>query len=161
GGLLDIRTQALDQQEKSIQDQIDVRQRQVDKVAADLRAQFTALETFVNDLKTQGSFLSSAFSNYRRWEEDWMQSQQYPKRYTQAQVTSVDRKQLLLLVLDGGLTFLRRARAALAAGNLNEYAENLRRAQAIISELLSTLDHEAGGQIATDLARLYEFMLFH
>ena|SRR5215510_4111864 len=90
-----------------------------------------------------------------------MQSQQYANRYTQAQVTSVDRKQLLLLVLDGGLTFLRRARAALTAGNLNEYAENLRRAQAIISELLSTLDHDAGGQIATELARLYEFMLFH
>jgi flagellar secretion chaperone FliS len=88
-----------------------------------------------------------------------MQAQQYANRYTQAQVTSVDRKQLLLL--DGGLTFLRRARAGLAAGNLNEYAENLRRAQAVISELLSTLDHEAGGQIAADLARLYEFMLFH
>lgn len=90
-----------------------------------------------------------------------MQSQQYANRYTQAQVTSVDREQLLLLVLDGGLTFLRRARAGLAGGNLPEYGENLRRAQAIISELLSTLDHQAGGQIASDLARLYEFMLFH
>ena len=59
GGMLDIRSHAIDQTERSIQDQIDVRQRQVDKVAVELKAQFAALESFVNNLKTQGNFLSS------------------------------------------------------------------------------------------------------
>jgi flagellar protein FliS len=90
-----------------------------------------------------------------------MDTQSYAGRYTQAQVTSVDQKQLLLLVFDGGLKFLGLAREALAAGDLVGFGTNLSRAQAIISELLSTLDHTAGGAIAADLTRLYEFMLLH
>lgn len=90
-----------------------------------------------------------------------MQAQQYARRYSEAQVTVVDRKRLLLLVLEGGQRFLTKTRDALAAGDLVGFAENLRKAQGIITELLSTLDHEAGGQIARDLARLYDFMLFH
>ena len=72
----------------------------------------------------------------------------------------VDRERLLLLVFEGGVTFLKRMREALAAGDLPRFGENLGRAQAIIGELLSTLDHDAGGQISRDLARLYDFMLF-
>ena len=90
-----------------------------------------------------------------------MHTQEYVRRYAQAQVSVVDREQLLLLVLEGGMKFLRLTRAALAAGDLPSFAEHLARAQAIISELLGTLDHEAGGEIAADLARLYDFMLFH
>lgn len=90
-----------------------------------------------------------------------MNMQGYAERYTQAQVTSVDHKQLLLLVFDGGAKFLGLAREALAAGDLVGFGTNLSRAQAIITELLSTLDHTAGGVIAADLTRLYEFMLLH
>jgi flagellar protein FliS len=90
-----------------------------------------------------------------------MQAQGYAARYAEAQVKVVDREQLLLLVFEGGTKFLRLAREALAAGDSVRFAEHLARAQAIISELLGTLDHQAGGAIATNLARLYEFMLFH
>lgn len=90
-----------------------------------------------------------------------MLAREYARRYTQAQVASVDRHRLLLLVFDGGLTFLGRAREALAAGDLPRFGEALGRSQAIISELLGTLDHQAGGDIAGQLARLYDFMLVH
>jgi len=90
-----------------------------------------------------------------------MLAQHYARRYTEAQVASLDRHRLLLLVFDGGLTFLGRARDALAGGDLPSFAEALRRAQAVIGELLGTLDHAAGGPIAAQLARLYEFMLAH
>src|SRR5438552_7643836 len=85
----------------------------------------------------------------------------YAGEYAKAQVTSVDRTRLLLLVFEGGLSFLQRARAGLAAGDLAAFGQNLGRAQAIIAELLGTLDYEAGGTIARDLARLYDFMLVH
>jgi len=75
----------------------------------------------------------------------------YAGEYAKAQVTSVE----------GGLSFLQRARAGLAAGDLAAFGQNLGRAQAIIAELLGTLDYEAGGTIARDLARLYDFMLVH
>jgi flagellar secretion chaperone FliS len=90
-----------------------------------------------------------------------MFAQEYARRYTQAQVVSADRTQLLLRVMEGGATFLGRARDALAAGDAARFAENLRRAQAIIAELHGTLDHRAGGEIAANLSRLYEFMLLH
>ena len=90
-----------------------------------------------------------------------MNTQEYARRYTAAQVTVVDRERLLLLVFEGGTKFLRLTREALAAGDLPRFAENLTRAQAIIAELQGTLDHAAGGAIARDLARLYDFMLFH
>ena len=90
-----------------------------------------------------------------------MNAQEYTRRYAAAQVNGVDRERLLLLVFEGGLRFLRLTRAALAAGDLPRFAENLGRAQAIIAELRGTLDHSVGGTITHDLARLYDFMLFH
>jgi flagellar secretion chaperone FliS len=83
------------------------------------------------------------------------------RRYTEAQVASVDRNRLLLLVFEGGLTFLGRARSALDAGDTLRFAEALSKSQAVIAELLGTLDHQQGGEIAKELARLYEFMLHH
>jgi flagellar protein FliS len=85
----------------------------------------------------------------------------YARRYTEAQVSSADRHQLLLLVFDGGQAFLARAREALATGDLARFAEQIGRAQAIITELLGSLDRAAGGEIAAQLARLYDFMLIH
>jgi flagellar protein FliS len=70
-------------------------------------------------------------------------------------------KRLLLLMFEGGVKFLHGARDGLAAGDLARFMYHAQKAQGIISELLGTLDHEAGGDIARDLARLYEFMLFH
>ena len=90
-----------------------------------------------------------------------MNTQEYARRYATAQVTVVDREHLLQLVFEGGRKFLRLTREALAVGDVQRFAENLARAQAIIAELQSTLDHAAGGTIARDLARLYDFMLFH
>ena len=90
-----------------------------------------------------------------------MNAQEYTQRYAAAQVNGLDRERLLLLVFEGGLRFLRATRDALAAGDVPRFAENLARAQAIIAELRGTLDHEAGGTITRDLARLYDFMLYH
>lgn len=90
-----------------------------------------------------------------------MHAQEYAKRYAAAEVTVVDRERLLLLVFEGGLKFLRLTREALAAGDLHRFGENLGRATSIIAELNATLDHRAGGEIARNLGRLYEFMLFH
>lgn len=86
---------------------------------------------------------------------------EYARRYTEAQVTSVDRERLLLLVFEGGLRFLHGARDRLVAGDLVGFAQQRSRAEAVISELHGTLDHAAGGDIARDLGRLYDFMLGH
>ncbi len=61
GGTLALHTTALNDQIRSLQDQIDAGQREVDAFEANLREQFTALESFVSGLKNQGSFLQQAF----------------------------------------------------------------------------------------------------
>ena len=83
------------------------------------------------------------------------------QRYQQTQVATSDRGRLLLLMFDGGLKFLAQARAGLEAGDLARFAHSLGRSQAVIAELMHTLDHKAGGEIAANLERLYTFMLDH
>lgn len=83
------------------------------------------------------------------------------RRYAAAEMTGIDRERLLLLLLEGGGRFLRLAREALVAGEVAALGPALARAQAIIAELQGTLDHQAGGEIARNLHRLYDFMLFH
>jgi flagellar protein FliS len=81
--------------------------------------------------------------------------------YQQAQVATADRGQLLILMFDGGLRFLAQAENGLRNDRLEEFSSQLARAQAVIAELLHTLDHKAGGEIAAQLERLYRFMLEH
>lgn len=88
-------------------------------------------------------------------------AQETARRYAAAEVTGIDRERLLLLVLDGGQRFLRLARESLVAGDVARFVEHLARAQAIVAELQSTLDHQAGGDIAPSLHRLYDFILVH
>ena len=88
-----------------------------------------------------------------------MYAQEFAQRYSHAQVTSITPKQLLLLMFDGGLRFLRQARTALAADDLRVFCESLSRAAAIVSELQATLDKRQGGDIAIQLDRLYDFMM--
>ena len=83
------------------------------------------------------------------------------QHYQQAQFTTIDRGRLLLLMFDGGLKFLAAAEQALVEGDVPQFAHQLGRAQAVIAELLHTLDHERGGEIALNLERLYRFMLDH
>jgi flagellar protein FliS len=81
--------------------------------------------------------------------------------YQQAQVATADRGRLLILMFDGGLRFLAQAENGLKNERLDEFSSQLARAQAVIAELLHTLDHKAGGEIAAQLERLYRFMLDH
>ena len=83
------------------------------------------------------------------------------QRYQETQFATADRGRLLLLMFEGGLKFLAQASAGLGAGDLVRFAHQLSRALAVIAELLHTLDHRAGGKIAADLERLYQFMLEH
>lgn len=82
-------------------------------------------------------------------------------QYQQAQFATADRGRLLLLMFDGAQRFLSQAENALIADRVEEFADRLGRAQAVIAELLHTLDHKAGGEIAQQLDRLYRFMLEH
>lgn len=67
--------------------------------------------------------------------------------------------QLLTMLYDHLLVNLRRARMAVDADNAQLRCESVGKCQDVISELLVTLDHERGGQIAGHLSGLYVFFL--
>jgi flagellar protein FliS len=90
-----------------------------------------------------------------------MYSKKAHKQYTNVHVSTVDRGRLLLMLYDGCTKFLKHAKAGLEAKDIPKFARFLSKAQAIISELMLTLDFEKGGDVAKDLDRLYDFMLFY
>ena len=81
--------------------------------------------------------------------------------YKTVQVTTTDRGRLLLMMYEGAIKFLKQSKAGLEANDMAKFCRFLSKAQAIIAELMNTLDFEKGGTIARDLDRLYDFMLFY
>jgi flagellar protein FliS len=60
----------------------------------------------------------------------------------------------------GATRFLASATEALEAKDLQTAHNHLLRAQAVISELLETLDLKRGGELAQNLMSIYEYMNF-
>ena len=81
--------------------------------------------------------------------------------YQSVQVTTTDRGRLLLMMYEGAIKFLRQAKAGLEENDIPKFCRFLSKGQAIVAELMNTLDFEKGGTIARDLDRLYDFMLFY
>ena len=90
-----------------------------------------------------------------------MYSKNAHSTYQTVQVTTTDRGRLLLMMYEGAIKFLRQAKAGVEAKDIAKFCRFLCKAQAIIAELMNTLDFEKGGKIARDLDRLYDFMLFY
>ena len=81
--------------------------------------------------------------------------------YKSVQVTTTDRGRLLLMMYEGAIKFLKQAKMGLEDNDLPKFCRFLSKGQAIVAELMNTLDFEKGGTIARDLDRLYDFMLFY
>lgn len=81
--------------------------------------------------------------------------------YQSVQVTTTDRGRLLLMMYEGAIKFLKQSKLGLETNDMAKFCRFLSKGQAIIAELMNTLDFEKGGSIARDLDRLYDFMLFY
>lgn len=88
-----------------------------------------------------------------------MMSQDVTNIYKQNQVNTASPKELLVLLYEGCIKFLRLAELGLEENKLDLVNKNLIKAQNIISELLNTLDPDVEGDITRQLADLYEFFL--
>jgi len=67
--------------------------------------------------------------------------------------------ELLIMLYDGAIEFINKAKKAILEGNLQEKIDNLERVTRIIEELLASLNKEIGGKIAENLEILYIFCL--
>ncbi len=79
--------------------------------------------------------------------------------YKKAQIETATPENLILMLYDGALRFMGQAEEAFKEKNLEKISNLLLRIQAIFTELMTSLDKEKGGDIATNLERLYLFFL--
>lgn len=70
-----------------------------------------------------------------------------------------DPKELVGLLFNGLTDRIASARAALAKGDRMARGDYISKAQKILFGLIDSLDYEAGGEIAMNLGRLYEYSI--
>lgn len=79
--------------------------------------------------------------------------------YRQTEIQSRTPLELVVMLYDGALRFMREAREAVARRDVQTRHQAVSRTLAIVAELQRTLDLEAGGSIAESLDRLYAFVV--
>ena len=77
--------------------------------------------------------------------------------YRQTEVQSRTPLELVTMLYDGALRFMAVAREAIVRKDIPARRDALNRTMAIVSELQSALNLQAGGEVAVDLDRLYEY----
>jgi len=88
----------------------------------------------------------------------------YARAYQTQAVFTASPGQLVLMLYDGALRFLGHARDALQSPDgsprrIEIVNTNLIKAQNILAELQTSLNHEAGGDHAANLDRLYDYYM--
>ena len=82
----------------------------------------------------------------------------YLKQYQQTQVQTASPEKLLIMLYDGAIQFLNKAKVGIVNKNIEETHNNIIGAQRIISEFMNTLDLNVGGDVARNLYNLYEYL---
>lgn len=72
-------------------------------------------------------------------------------------VAAADPHKLIVLLMDGALERIGLARGAMEHGQIELRNRMIHRAVAILQELRASLNLEAGGQLATNMADLYDY----
>lgn len=73
-------------------------------------------------------------------------------------VAASDPHRLIVMLMDGALERISTARGCMERKEMAEKARLINRAVSIIGELRNSLDLSKGGQIAANLAELYDYM---
>jgi flagellar protein FliS len=88
-----------------------------------------------------------------------MQDQNGYGIYRMTQVSTASGMELVMMLYDGLINFLKDAEKALSEGDYNESERLCNRSRKIIVELLASLSPDKGGEIAENLQKLYLFSL--
>ena len=83
----------------------------------------------------------------------------YKSVATHGAAAEAEPHQLISMLMEGALDRLLSARGCIERGDVVTKAGLLHRVGAIIDELRCSLDHTAGGTVAANLDRLYEYMM--
>ena len=82
----------------------------------------------------------------------------YIKQYQANNITTATPEKLMIMLFDGAIQFLQKAKTAIEEKNLKERSENIEGARKIIRELMRTIDLENGNTVSKQLFKLYNRM---
>ena len=82
----------------------------------------------------------------------------YIKQYQTSNITTATPEKLMIMLFDGAIQFLQKAKKAIDEKNLAERSENLESARKIVRELMRTIDLENGNSVSKSLFMLYNQM---
>lgn len=88
-----------------------------------------------------------------------MAMQQYQRVNVQAQVAEASPHRLIQMLMEGGLERMAQAQGAMMRDQAPLKGELISKSIAIIGGLREALDPTQGGEIASNLDRLYEYMI--
>lgn len=78
--------------------------------------------------------------------------------YKAAHIETATPERLLVMLYDGAIKYLNLALQGLEKQDIEASHRNVLKAEAILLELMSVLDMEVGGELATQLFNLYDYM---
>ncbi len=81
-----------------------------------------------------------------------------PNPYLRTKILTASPEELRLMLFDGAIKFSRQARTAMEAGKIEAGYDALMRAQKIVLELSSSLNHQIDPQLCEKLAALYTYI---
>lgn len=79
--------------------------------------------------------------------------------YKSTQIETASKEKILLMLYEGLIKYVRQARKALENDESQKAHDKLLQSQEIVTELISTLDMDVGGEIAEELYSLYDYVL--
>ncbi len=79
-------------------------------------------------------------------------------QYQQIKINSSTKEDLIIMAYDGAIKFLNLSLEYFKENNPERINYYIKKTQAIINELMNSLNFELGGDIAMNLFRLYEYM---
>lgn len=82
----------------------------------------------------------------------------YIKQYQTNNITTASPEKLMIMLLDGAIQFLQKAKVAIDEKKYQERSTNIESARKIIRELMRTIDLENGNNVSKSLFRLYSKM---
>ncbi len=79
--------------------------------------------------------------------------------YKNTQINTASREQILLMLYDGAIKFMKQSREAMENNNYEKSHNKNLKAQDIVTELMASLDMDVMGETGDNLYRLYDFTL--
>jgi flagellar secretion chaperone FliS len=80
--------------------------------------------------------------------------------YQAQQILNASKEQLLIMLFDGAIRFLKVAKKALLEKDIATCHTHLLKSQKIMTELMTSLNFDVGGDVARNLYNLYEYYYY-